>query len=82
VFVGFGNAKLANKIVSCTTDQKVFAIKILYSSGGSCVAVERQRRREFPVRVASPRDTVSRTVKHLKKQKREKGSKRSPSVHA
>jgi hypothetical protein len=31
------------------TDQKVFVIKIVYSSGGSSVCVKSQRRREFSV---------------------------------
>jgi hypothetical protein len=40
--VAIGSAALCSKIVSCMMDQKVFAVKSFYSSGGSCVAVERQ----------------------------------------
>jgi hypothetical protein len=35
-------AELNNKMALYMTDQKMFAVKIFYSSGGSCVAVDRQ----------------------------------------
>jgi hypothetical protein len=50
--VAAGNNELSNKMASYTTDQKMVVIKTFHSSGGSCVAVERQCRREFFVRVA------------------------------
>jgi hypothetical protein len=36
------NAALSNKVTSYMTDQKVFVTNTLYSSRGSCVAVESQ----------------------------------------
>jgi hypothetical protein len=51
LFVALGNAELINKMASYTTNRKLFVIKAFYFSGGSCVAVERQYRREFSVRV-------------------------------
>jgi hypothetical protein len=65
LFVVNGNAELSNKIAAYTTDQKVFVVKTVYSSGRSCVAVKRKYSRDFSVRVAPPRDTIYRTVKRF-----------------
>jgi predicted DNA-binding transcriptional regulator AlpA len=67
------------------TDQKVFVIKTFYSSGGFCVAVKRQYRREFSVRVAPSRDTIYRIIKQFEEagsvcDKCAKGLKRNASV--
>jgi hypothetical protein len=41
LFVAIGSAELSNKTVLCVSDQKVFLIKTIYYSDGSCVAVEK-----------------------------------------
>jgi hypothetical protein len=41
LFIAVGNAKLHNKIACNMTDQKVFVIKTLQSSGGPGFAAER-----------------------------------------
>jgi hypothetical protein len=51
-------------MIQDTTEQKAFVIKTFYCFGGSCVAVERQSRRKFSVRVAPPNGLL----RHLKKQ--------------
>jgi hypothetical protein len=51
VLIAVGNVELSNKMVSHLMDEKVFAIKTSYSSGGSCAAVERQYQ-EFSAHVA------------------------------
>lgn len=54
--------QLINKLASYMTDQKVFVIKIFYTSGGSCDSVVRQYRRELSVRV-DHRDTIYLIIK-------------------
>jgi hypothetical protein len=39
-FLSVGNAELSNKMASYTTNQKVFVVKTIYSSCGSCLALE------------------------------------------
>jgi hypothetical protein len=61
-------------------DQKMLVIKTFYSSGGSCVAVERQYRRKFSVRVLTSRDAIHQTAKQSEEtgimcDKRAKGRK-------
>jgi Fe2+ or Zn2+ uptake regulation protein len=65
LFAAIGITELSNKMASHTTDQELFVIKTFYSSGGSCVAVERQYHREFSVRVVPSRDTIYRTIKQF-----------------
>jgi hypothetical protein len=52
-------------MTSCATDQKEF-IKTFYASGGSCVAVEIQCRREFSAPVAPSRDIIYWILNPLK----------------
>jgi hypothetical protein len=47
VFIAVGKAELSNKMASYITDRKVFAIKTIYSSGGSCISEENQFREGF-----------------------------------
>jgi hypothetical protein len=42
LFVVIGNTELSNMIASYTMDKEVFVNKTFFSSGGYCVAVERQ----------------------------------------
>lgn len=53
LFVTVGNAEPSNKMVSYSTDQKVFVIKAFYSSASPRVAAEEQYRREFSVKGVS-----------------------------
>jgi hypothetical protein len=63
LFVTIHNAELSNKMAKYKTDQKVFVIKTFYSFDSSCVAVERELRREFSVRAAPSKDVQdTRTV--------------------
>jgi hypothetical protein len=61
-FFAVGNSEISKDMASHTTDQKVFVIKTVYFSGGSCVAVERHSR-EFSVRVAPLRDAIYWIIK-------------------
>jgi hypothetical protein len=61
-------AELCNKIALYMMDQIMFIIKTFYSSSGSCVAVERQYRREFSICVSPLRDTICQLLNSLKKQ--------------
>jgi hypothetical protein len=54
--VAFGSTKLSNEMSSYTTDQEMFVTKTFYTSGGFCVAVERQHRREFSVHFEPSKD--------------------------
>jgi hypothetical protein len=56
LFVAIGNTELSSKMASCT----------FYSSGGSCVAVDRQYLREFSVRFAPLRDSICRIIKQFR----------------
>jgi hypothetical protein len=55
--------------------QKVYVTKVLYSSGGFCVAVHRQYQRDFPFRFAQSRATATfdvlerqyHTIRHPKR---------------
>jgi hypothetical protein len=58
LFAAISTAQLDNKMALYMTDQKVFAIKIFYSSGGSSVAVAREYGQGFSIHVALLRDTV------------------------
>jgi hypothetical protein len=49
LLVAMGCAELGNKMALYVTDQNVLVIKIVYSSDGSCFAVERQYLQEFSV---------------------------------
>jgi hypothetical protein len=65
LFVDVGKANLGNKMMSYTTYQKVFIIKLFKSSGGSSTAVERECRPQFSVRVAPSRNTIYRILKQF-----------------
>jgi hypothetical protein len=55
-----GSTEMFKEMASYTTNQKAFVARTFYSSGGSCVAVERQYIREIPVCVAKSRGTIYR----------------------
>jgi hypothetical protein len=67
-------------MASYTAVQELFVVRTFYSPGGSFVAVERQCRREFYVRVAPSGDTVCWIIKRSEETrvvcvKHEKGRK-------
>jgi hypothetical protein len=53
------------KVASRTTDHKVFFIRTIQPSGGSCVAVEKHSPIEFSVCVPPSRITMYRIVKQF-----------------
>jgi hypothetical protein len=55
-------------MASYTTVQKEFVIKTFYSSGGYCIAMERQHCREFSVRGVSRRDNIYGLLHNMQKQ--------------
>jgi hypothetical protein len=63
--VAIGNTEQSNKMVSYTTDQKMFVVKTFYSSGGSHVAVETWYHQESSVNVALSRETDKQIVKQF-----------------
>jgi hypothetical protein len=50
-------------MASCTTDEKVFITRTVYSSGSSGTAVGTEYRREFVVRAAPSRDIIYYSIK-------------------
>jgi hypothetical protein len=58
VCFAIGSIELSSKIESCMTDQKVSVIETFYSSGSSCVSVEKQYHQESSIHVAPSRGIV------------------------
>ena len=52
-------------MASYTVEQKLFIVKTFYSSGNSCVFVQRKFREEFNVRDAPSRDSIYRFIRQF-----------------
>jgi hypothetical protein len=63
LFVAVDNFEISNKLVFYTISEKLFIIKTVYLSDGSCIAAERKYCRAFSVHVVPLRDTTYRTGK-------------------
>jgi hypothetical protein len=62
LLVAVGSSQLNNKMISYTRCQKVFVVKIFYSSGEFRVSVERQYSRRLSVRVTPLRQYLRKCL--------------------